>query len=1323
MVQTYDNGNWGIGQMNIVTAHEVGHIFGAGDEYYNSACSDEEYYGYLHVKHTNCERGDPATETSIMRSSANQEMAYPSHLASTPVRGQVGWRDSDGDGWYDVIDTIHNNLVPYSPNPTTDVDLIYDDPEQRAVDIPFIYDTGVWRNYMCDSEGCDFQIEHSAVSINNIRYVWYQVDDGPQYLATCATSPWGHQEEYYTFTAGCVSQGTHTIRTIVTNRWGSKGAVASNVVTVNATPAPTATPLPPQEGVQIVSIYPFGQIFQPGATFSPRVRLRVTGFTLSQARGDHINNIDGNAYGAWPVVGVIGENVTEYEFPITTMTAPTADGSYVSRWQLRVGGVYKGPVISISFNVQREVQPTLPPGGWQVQYYNDTGLGSQCASTTRSGPFAFADWGDGAPASGCNGDNWSARFTRRVRFETGSYTFCLGSDDWGRIYVNNDLVVDNWQGRGQHYESRYLNAGDYDVRIEFADTLGAAKLAAWWRGPGVDMPTETRDEAQWYAEHWGNQDLWWDSAIRRNEGYGFLVHEWGSGGPGYGLPNDKFSSRFSRRLQFDCGSYRFHIQSDDGYRFWVDGVLKLDRWSTNTFDEYVTVALSAGYHDLKLEHFENGGSARIVLDWVLEAACATPTFTPTKTPTYTHTPSPTVTRTPTRTAIPDMVAPDVDWVGPVQNAQVYHVSDETLDLMVAAYDNVGIAHVSFRRWDAVNLAWIALGDDAAEPYRISLDCSTLYYEWNHIYAYAYDSAGNVGSAYILLFRDRPTSTPTPSPTHTATPTTPAPTATLSPTRTPTRTPSATPTGATPTPSATPISGGGIWPMYGHDAQHTGRSAFVGPAQPTLKWSFRVSARSYSGQNYAGWAQRAAIGSGERVYLGSSNGILYALNAATGAVDWQYYVNTPSEINAVAVGDDERVLINPSLQMGVKQVQCISSAGAWQWSFSAPGAYGTYTPIALAEGRVYVGYSGSYSLHALDAGTGAQLWAFNPIGGYPEAPAVSPAGTNYFVRNHPGANTYDLYAVDVEGNTLWSFSAATALRPPAVGSDGTVYVGSQDGHLYALAGDTGALRWEYGAGAGRFSMPAIGADGTVFVASTGGNLYAFNGQNGDLVWQYSTGETIDTPPVIDANGTIYFGAFDGFLYAISAAGELVWRFPLDDYQVAYSTPIIGPDGTIYVNGNYHLYAVTDSLTRPSASGIAPKDSHAEPGELLRFAATYRDAGGWKDLHYADLMINTSESSANCVYLRYDVQADRMWIRDPDDAAWQGGGSPGDAGTVRNVYVTLDYGLSSVVTDTDTITVHWAFTPTYPNSGKQHNLYLRAEDVGGLSSGWVDHGDWV
>ena len=50
------------------------------------------------------------------------------------------------------------------------------------------------------------------------------------------------------------------------------------------------------------------------------------------------------------------------------------------------------------------------------------------------------------------------------------------------------------------------------------------------------------------------------------------------------------------------------------------------------------------------------------------------------------------------------------------------------------------------------------------------------------------------------------------------------------------------------------------------------------------------------------------------------------------------------------------------------------------------------------------------------------------------------------------------------------------------------------------------------------------------------------------------------------------------------------------------------------------------------------------------------------------------------------------------------------------------VSAVITDTDTLTVTFAFTPTCHLSGKQHNLYLRAADAGGLD-GWNDHGDWI
>ena len=61
--------------------------------------------------------------------------------------------------------------------------------------------------------------------------------------------------------------------------------------------------------------------------------------------------------------------------------------------------------------------------------------------------------------------------------------------------------------------------------------------------------------------------------------------------------------------------------------------------------------------------------------------------------------------------------------------------------------------------------------------------------------------------------------------------------------------------------------------------------------------------------------------------------------------------------------------------------------------------------------------------------------------------------------------------------------------PAIGPDGTVYVGSRDDKLYALSGKTGAKLWEFETGHPGRSSPAIGPDGTVYVGSGDNKLYA------------------------------------------------------------------------------------------------------------------------------------------------------------------------------------------------------------------------------------------
>jgi hypothetical protein len=77
-----------------------------------------------------------------------------------------------------------------------------------------------------------------------------------------------------------------------------------------------------------------------------------------------------------------------------------------------------------------------------------------------------------------------------------------------------------------------------------------------------------------------------------------------------------------------------------------------------------------------------------------------------------------------------------------------------------------------------------------------------------------------------------------------------------------------------------------------------------------------------------------------------------------------------------------------------------------------------------------------------------------------------------------------------GVKLWEFETGGDVRSsPAIGSDGTVYVGSGDKKLYAINGKSGVKLWEFETGDGVNSSPDIGSDGTVYVGSSDRNLYA------------------------------------------------------------------------------------------------------------------------------------------------------------------------------------------------------------------------------------------
>ena len=124
------------------------------------------------------------------------------------------------------------------------------------------------------------------------------------------------------------------------------------------------------------------------------------------------------------------------------------------------------------------------------------------------------------------------------------------------------------------------------------------------------------------------------------------------------------------------------------------------------------------------------------------------------------------------------------------------------------------------------------------------------------------------------------------------------------------------------------------------------------------------------------------------------------------------------------------------------------------------------------------------------------------------------------------------------NVRWSYTTGGTVRSsPAIGSDGTVYVGSNDGKLYAI-NPNGTQKWNYPTGGDVGSSPAIGSDGTLYVGSNDAKHYAIN-PDGSLKWSSTTGGNSFSSPAIGTDGTVYVGSGDNKLYAYNASFHLIY----------------------------------------------------------------------------------------------------------------------------------------------------------------------------------------
>ena len=181
------------------------------------------------------------------------------------------------------------------------------------------------------------------------------------------------------------------------------------------------------------------------------------------------------------------------------------------------------------------------------------------------------------------------------------------------------------------------------------------------------------------------------------------------------------------------------------------------------------------------------------------------------------------------------------------------------------------------------------------------------------------------------------------------------------------------------------------------------------------------------------------------------------------------------------------------------------------------------------------------------------WIFQTNGTLQSSPAIGIDGTIYI-----GSRDKNLYAINPDGSLKWKFPTHYIYdSSPSIGIDGTVYIGSLDG-LYAVNPD-GSLKWKISIGRADHYHPTIGIDGTIYIYSESGQLHAVN-PDGSLKWEIQTGQI--RTPVISNDGTIYFSTSES-LHAVNTDGSIKWQFQADLYSY-YSSPAIGFDGIAYVN---------------------------------------------------------------------------------------------------------------------------------------------------------------
>ena len=383
----------------------------------------------------------------------------------------------------------------------------------------------------------------------------------------------------------------------------------------------------------------------------------------------------------------------------------------------------------------------------------------------------------------------------------------------------------------------------------------------------------------------------------------------------------------------------------------------------------------------------------------------------------------------------------------------------------------------------------------------------------------------------------------------------------------------------------PVQKGSPWPEMRRDSLNTASSPIRGRYRGGAPWAFATKRGIFS---------TPVIGGDDTIYVGSADHVFYALRPdgrllwrfrTGGIIDAAAAIATPAKKGRsapITIGSGDERLYRLRTTPGLSRKRRI----VWRFAPTLPPVGGQQ--VSWWEGNVAIGPGG-----AIYAGnTGGAAYALNPDGTLRWA---APRGqsvwtTPAFGQGAEAGNSFwgsvDLFAfsLDQSGRERWqTFTPGYVTSSPALGSDGTVYVGSFDHRLYALDPATGQVRWSFPTDAHIYSSPALsaGPDGRtneIYIASADGSVYALD-PSGRLLWRYDTADPIRSSPVLGrkprgGGRILYVGSSNGKLYALDATtGKRRWSFDttpnnpaLRDRNDLNGSPALGRRG-VYIGGEH------------------------------------------------------------------------------------------------------------------------------------------------------------